>query len=622
MSCYYRQRQKIWVLIVSGIYLTLNPSLVYSNNPEKLPKESQAKIEFITGRSETLSMPSIQGKFSGPDFEITKLSLDAVDRIISKVHDGKPRKLIITLRDRGEEIIVHPDQEVSISGSGEWGKEKIPCSKILSLTISHPNPPLPFVPTYKWLCSFANGKKLPIGWSSKWSVNRSFQGTLGKVSFNLDPTAVENLSFLNHVVTTSCWGEGRFKGWYPKSKTLDAKCRFGHLSIEWSKIKSLKNLIPKRAETTRQYGLSSWFLTLRQGTVLPVLDLNPERETKINGEIQVISFNWNAVDSVTPDSSGLKLKLNNDAEWTMSGSLTAITPYGKMIVACKEIGELKRREDKHYSSSPEDTPGKIRGKLVTVSGREYFSILSELSKAAWVHSDDDYFGHDLFIIDTPPIEFWLSTKALLSYPLKIKKGRLFSENPILKDQPALTGIKSLKFKNFAGEFKVPLKVLKEYIPRPAPGSSSYSRKAGFRIKARSKTGSSGPVAVSKIEFARYPARGWCGTYYKSSYPFQWHRAGQLFFMREKDQARINVEFDKIGKITFENRYGRSRKATLTSTQGGEMKGKIYPGDVTKSFPGVSSWSYDKEGLLGKIGNRAYIFIRFKDVQEIEIEQIG
>lgn len=401
----------------------------------------------------------------------------------------------------------------------------------------------------------------------------------------------------------------------PENANLSGSSAVGSVRIPWVSAASIARVGEEPPLPNFQ---ATWQVTTGGGLVLPVSELLTGEQASVNGEIEVKKLAWDAVASVKSEPAGLRLQFANGTNWSLSGKLTATTPYGKLSFACTAVAQLAR-SDSSVASMVDTAP--VMARVRTVGGGEYAVASPELLGANRAIGDDDYWGYDLFTVSTPPIELWLGSKALLSYRCEAIAGQVVSDHPAVYSHGPLMGFTGLSFRNAAGEFNVPIAALKEFVPQAQPEGVSAEDSRKYRVRVRKGAQTCEPFEASEIRFARYPKYGWSGYYSVSAYPFQWHRESSLLFKRGDDGSRVDVDFDRLSRIELTGAYTAGRKASITNTGGSTLTGEIYPGDVAESH-GVSTWEPAKEGLACKIGPDVYVFVRFKDVSGVEIEHLA
>ena len=94
----------------------------------------KAQIKLLSGKEITLSGAiAVRGRFLTPEFSITSLRI----RAISEFAPLTSGNLSLILRDTDQRFEVTPDKSAIISGTGEWGKERVPFYNIASLKFQH-----------------------------------------------------------------------------------------------------------------------------------------------------------------------------------------------------------------------------------------------------------------------------------------------------------------------------------------------------------------------------------------------------------------------------------------------------------------------------------------------------
>ena len=161
------------------------------------------------------------------------------------------------------------------------------------------------------------------------------------------------------------------------------------------------------------------------------------------------------------------------------------------------------------------------------------------------------------------MELWIDPKKLSSAGFTQEGQRVIFDIPEFDWPVFATKVKDVSFHMDLGKFKMKSKLIKSFVSSSKVAAKKNTGKSTFRIQASNKNQSSPFVEITGLQFARYPKRGWVGSYTKSAYPFQWWRANKLYFTRANDGSRIDVEFDKINSINIQGRYRTNRKAVLT-----------------------------------------------------------
>jgi len=454
------------------------------------------------------------------------------------------------------------------------------------------------------------------------SIN-NLQGKIEDIILDVDIKNIVSISRSpeqNKQFTLSFPGDLKYANFQPQGKRFIASAYFGKLDIPWGSLVSFSQTKPSKKENIKFR--TTWSLTTKRGMEfgLQNLKLNTSRRNKgvLNGEIQVEVLNTNMIRKFVPGSEGLDFQIDEDSFWSLNGMFAAESKLGKVtfntsdVAKLLKVGTLKSRK---YGS--EKSKGGA-GKLITTSGREYLVRNLTINSLKKINSRKAYWGNKLVKISLGQMELWIAPKKLSSASFKKEGQNVIFDMPEFGWPVASTNVKKLSFQTDLGKFNIQSKSLKSFVSSSKIEAKKNTGKSTIRIQASYKNQSSPFVEITGIQFARYPALGWSGFYTKRAYPFQWWRANKLFFTRANDGTRIDVEFDKISSIDILERYRKNRKAVLTNRNGKKLKGAIYPGDVAKSH-GTSTWDYSKEGLLGKISNDTYIFIRFNKVTKINIE---
>jgi len=602
----------------------LVPCLLSMAADQKSKDNSSVEIFLFTGQKKTLTAPlRLTGKFEAPDFAFESLSLDSIVSLVLVENDHGKNNFLLTLFGNKEPFSVRIDEKAEIFGTGEWGKETIALSKIRSLTFSTPKAPSPFKPETKWRCTLTTGKEIVIGWSSKWSSDRAFTGQVGNSSLQLDPDRLTELSNDGNTWTLMSIDRSRLQGWQPKQESLIASSLYGEIKVPWanvSKLSSQRSSASVSKPAAAKPTTADWLVEIAGRFLLTITDIQTGSNDRINDDLNVETLNWAFVNRGIPKPTGVELHLANQKAWMLSGSISGISPFGDLDADCKDITKLERVMPAAKSRKSSDYDKRIVGTITTSTGMEYPVGGPSLAGEDKVADDEDFFGYGMFQVQTPPVEMWLKSESLLSDRLTTVDGKLVSHDPNMERYGPFNGFTAIKFTNPAGRFTLPIERLSVYTPHASPSQSGSlkTQPVKYRITVRDTAGNEFAGEASEIQFARYPSLGWVGSYSKSSYPFQWHLAHALYFMKESDD-RIDVEFDKLKTIEISDYSGSSRNATLTSTQGTHIKGSIYPGDVAKSYPGISNWNSQNEGLLCKLTNGAYVYVPFRKGKIVEIQ---
>ena len=613
------------ILITVSILL----SLFFAKEAKTQQKDdkSTVTIELQGGRNKNFLSPiNIKGKFKCENFTISHLSIEKIESILFIQKQKSENIFVIKLRDAEKTIQGFFSGDAEITGSGEWGKETVAMSTIRSIKISNEGATKPFKPESRWHCIFKNGDQLAIGWASKWSGDSEFLGSIGDGSLNLDIQQVAKLYKSGDLWSISSNDGFSLEGWQPKKESLSTSSPFGGLELTWSKVTELSNESTSFGDSGKKSNTlhpKDWKVEISGRFVLPVSELQTGKKAMINGEIDVKSINWQFIDSTSRKPTGLQINLSNKKCWMLQDSILGNCPVGKVEVPIQHVTKLERLTPFPKNRIPSDYNKGIVATITTVSGSEYAVGDPSLEGGTAVDDDKDFFGYRLFRVSTPPVEMWISSDSLLTGEFSIVDGKIVSHSQMLERFGPLGGFTRIKFSNPGGEFVLHLAKLAKYSPQSSTPqlSASASQKPKYRVMVKDEAGREFSGEVFDIKFARYPKLGWVGSYPKSTYPFQWHRANSLYFKKESGE-RIDVEFSKLKKIHISGNYGSSRPATLTSVRGTQIKGSIYPGDVAKKYPGTSDWNPDKEGLLLGMVDATYVYVPFRKGEIIEIQQIS
>lgn len=620
-----RMKIRMKIVLEALTFLSiLVPCLFSMAADQKSEDKSSVEIFLSTGQKKTLTAPlRLTGRFEASDFSFESLSLDSIVSLVLVENDRGKNNFLLTLLGNEGPLSVRINEKAEIFGAGEWGKETIALSKIRSLKVSTPKAQSFLKPETRWRCSLSTGKEIIIGWNSKWSSDISLAGQIGNSSLQLDPDRLTELSIDGNTWTLVSIDRSRLQGWQPKQESLVASSLYGEIKVPWanvSKLSSQRGSASVSKPVAAKPTASDWLVEIAGRFLLPITDINTGSNVRINDDLNVDTLNWAFVDNGIPKPNGIELHLANKKACMLNGSISGISPFGKLDVDCKDITKLERVTSAAKNRISSDYDKRIVGTITTSTGIEYPAGEPSLAGGDKVENDKDFFGYGMFRVQTPPVEMWLKSESLLSDRLSTVDGKLVSHDPKMERYGSFSGFTAINFTNPAGSFTLPIERLSEYSPQVSPSQSGSmkTQSVKYRISVRDKAGKEFTDEASKIEFARYPDRGWSGYYSKSNYPFQWNLDGTLYFVKESDD-RIDVEFDKIKTIEISDYSDSSRNATLTSIQGTQIKGTIYPGDVSKSNSGISKWDSQKEGLLCKLINGSYVYVPFRKGMIIEIQ---
>lgn len=574
------------------------------------------EILLVGGNKKTLSAPfNLNARFEATDFTITWLSIGGISSLVLDETGREKNIFLLTPAGINEPIHVKVSDQAKVSGSGEWGREIIALSKIQSLTVLSPKAPPPFEPAKnKWSCSFISGKSFFIDWSN------DSEGKIGNASLYLGLARLAEIVRDGQNWTLSCADRSTVQGWRPKHSSFSAQSPYGSIEVPWANIAKLSKQQAPAGDSKNKDAepkVWDWRIEIAGRILLPITDIQPGSNTTWDDDLDIRKLKWDFIDSGVTKPGSLELHLINQKTGVLKGSLTGVTPFGKLVADCKDITKLEKFKPlpKKQTSTKQDK--KIIATVTTSSGNIYPVVTSSLEGGNEVVTNSGFFGYGMLRVQTPPIEIWLPSEHLLRSGLTAVDGKLVSSEQYGK----LEGIAGIKFANPTGEFFLSVKKLVRYAPQ---AFASHSKSHGtvqtgkYRIVVRNAAGKEFAGKVGDIEFARYPSLGWSGMYSTWDYPFQWHRADKLFFKNESGD-RMDVEFAKLRKIEIPGSYDSSRRAVLTSTQGTQIKGFIYPGDVATSYPGISDWDPDKEGLLTRTTDGTYLYIPFSKETIIEIQ---
>lgn len=624
MYCWFMRKRNKSLIFTAATVILLVILCQISNAKEKDVKPS-VRIELIGGQTKTLSSPlRINGKFKTEKFVISYLPIEKLESLVLAENKRGDKNYILKLRGTKETIRVSLSKKAEIYGSGEWGKESIAISRITSLYVTNVADSKPFKPVSKWQCTFTNGKQLIIGWDSKWSRDREFSGQIGAGSLNLDTQQVNKLTQNAGKWVVASKNGFSIEGWQPKQKLLSASSPFGGIEILWVKIAKLVNesVSGKDLESKHKARYEpDWKVKIEGGFVLPVKEMQVGSNAKINDELDIKTLSWNFVYSTTPKSNGLQLNFTNKKSWVFNGEISANSPVGKVQVSSRYITELSRLKPPPRNVTPSNYDKKVVGRITTVGGAVYSVASPSLIGGNVVERESGFWGNDLISIRAgASVEFWIGSSSLLSDGFAIKNSKILSRSSVFGRYGQISGFQAFEFINPAGQFSISLSKLVDYsLKALPPQSKKRKRMAGkYRITVKDAAGKEFTAEINTIEFARRPETAWSGSYYRSSFPLQWHKANILYFKKHSGE-RMDVEFDKLSRIEIIGRYQNSRQAMLTSTQGSSIKGSIYPGDVTKSYPGVAEWDPYREGLLCKMTDGTNIYVPFREGTIINIQ---
>ena len=591
-----------------------------ANSQEKGIKPT-VRIELLGERTKTLSSPlRIKGKFKTENFAISYLPIEKIESLAFAEKQQDEKMFLLKLHGTDKAIRGYFSGDAELTGLGEWGKETVAMNIIKSMQMTNVGDIKPFKPESRWQCTFKSDEQLAIGWTSKWSSDREFLGHIGDGSLNLAVQQVAKL-IRNGDLWTVISNDGlSIEGWQPKKKSLSVSSPFGGLELSWSKVAKLSNESATAGDLkqkTKRSHPTDWRVEIGEKFVLPVRELQTGTKAMINDELNIKSLNWQFVDSTSPKPAGLQLNFSNKKSWMLQGTITGNSSVGKVEASIEHITKLVRLTPSPKNQVPSEYNKRIVGRIITNNGTEYPVAEPSLVGGSRAQNNKNYWGYELYVITATPVELWVESALILSHTLFNKDKKLLSNNPLLKQYGPLEGFTGIAFVNPVGNFTLPVTKLIKYLPQTQKATSDKISPANYRITVRDAKENEFTTKITTIQFIRYPKTGWTGSYTRSAYPFQWHRASELFFKKDSGE-RMNVHFNKLSKIEIIGRYNSNRHAILTSTKGSLIEGSIYPGDVAKSH-GVATWNPHAEGLLCQTINGMYFFVRFNDVNTIKMD---
>ena len=599
------------------------------------------QIEFLDGKKATLSSPlHIKGAFETENYGFHPL-IDTIESIDRSDDQMNPKGFILKLRIVDTPIKGAFSKNSDITGSGDWGDETFSINEIQSMRVTNAEDIKPAELSTKWRCTFTNGEQLTIDQPGKFfgKIFGDVTGSVGKAQVSLDFSRITNIRKTNDTLSISGSNGFMLDGFKPGLEAIRVFTVYKqYVELTWDKIADITKLDESEKASTTPHTNAftpAWQMVVDNSLTMPLLDLQTGSKAEINNELNVHSLNWNFIDAVTPNSTWLQLHLHNGDSLLFGGNLVGSCPVGSFTAPARHITGLTRLGPPPQNRLPMEYTGKVSAAIATTNGAEYPVVHATLKGGDPVIDDKDFWGHDLIIIKSDPVEFWLDPQSALSHNLARKDDEVISEYPDFASFKFYNLAEELEFVNPAGKFSISIKKLSKYtVTAPAPSSGDLSPRK-YKINVRDYQNRAFEAEVTDIQFARYPSLAWSGTYFSSSFPFQWHRDPFLIIKkREKSQsslfaksaddfdAEINIHFDKLSSIKFTRSYFANRKAVLRNNRGAVLNGSIYPGPVAEQFPGVTKWDPNKEGLLCEITNRLYVFIRFCNVVEVEITDIA
>jgi|GEM_PF-4710558 len=574
-------------------------------------------LVLARGGKKTLESPiRITGRFRAAEFTITRLP---IERVVSLQRDTAVRRgdaFKLTLAGTATQVdVVAEDAE--ISGSGEWGTEKIALGKIVSIQVMNATEPKSATEAQEWDCQLLSGQSLSLTWNSKWSRERSLSGKLVEAVLNLDSEKLSGITRNGNDLTIICGDGFQVEGWEPKQAAISASSPFGSVEVPWSNVRRLSKADSHPTSPAATTTGGDWRVKMKGGHSLPLTDIAAGPRATLNGDLTVESLNWDFIDSATRTQNGLELQLNNGKSWMLEGTLSGKTPCGEMQTPIEALTSLERMREPPKDRIPREYKGTVIASLTTATGNEYPVVDPSLLGGTRAEKDDDQWGHDLFRVKAPPVEFWLTSTELLSGTISFKEGEMFPLDQALAQYAPLSGFTGIEFGNPAGKFSIAIAIASEYTKQATSRSVQRNNNRGtYTLRVSDSEGRTFSAQVTSVQFARRPATGWSGSYTRWQYPLKWHKSHELLFKKQTGD-RADIEFKKLAKIEIQGSYRYSRRAKLTSAQGSSIEGTIYPGDSTKSHPGVARWDSSREGLLCRMVDGTYLYIPFAGGTTVE-----
>lgn len=608
-----KRSRTVWIKLIISVALVLTFA-----TPTKGAGKDPAIIKIATtdGKQLTLTGPFYGYwifKVNNLIFNFDKDTLKQFKRVTNEKFDITTQEGTIM-----QGIPQKPDG--FISGKGEWGEMKVAWNKINQLEIITQ-------PISSSKDSSSQGKSKPQ-WNLSTEDGMSLDLTLlssrpwkfDHQDFEID-IDIKYLMSLERMPNSSDY---RIKGvdgsiligsLREKNFEVSGTSYWGHVSLPISTLAAIVRTSatadPKTSAEADKPSPASILIISNAGASFKAWDVNPNSITF--HDLSLKEIHWSNVKSAKRGDSGLQLTDAKGSSLDLNnGKLSGSFSLGHFFIPTKSINLIQSTLKPKALASAKNIIAKVTlldGFILTVSNVDIDSQVD--THSAWLEG---------FIeLKKNGLHYWLKEEVALKKGFQVVNGRLqtdvgLSVNDFDKPTWKLTLNTSL------ASYQCEAPAIQKLYPVPLSKSSPTKKTGSILVTIQSESKEPMQFKTSRIQFVNYPATAWTGSYYISSWPFQWWREDYIEVVPENDNVKMQINIDKLRNIAVTgNTY--TRKLNFTSRNGNELMATHIWDDLNKdSKKGPSQWAKEKEGIvLDLIEKELYVFIPFMAISKIAIE---
>jgi len=394
------------------------------------------------------------------------------------------------------------------------------------------------------------------------------------------------------------------------TSTFRFECAWGSVVIPRANLRSLRRVGPPPTDAVARQ--PEWRITATDGSSLDVASV--EGLTARAYGLDLTDFSWAAAVRVekAPDGKALIAHLSSGGQATLQGDLRGGSAFGQCRISVERTAALTRL-----------TPGPAVAPAAAFSpeGSLYLRDGTAVPLASPTITSCDYnrCSAKRLCLSSPTNDWWVEQGLALKQGFAKRDGQLVVEGltPVVRGTPVSRASMRMTGVSRAGGVRIELESEEFAGYRPAKVAAPtvvVAPRKSVTVRIVARGGEATTLEASpELQFARYPATCWTGTY--SYWPFGWYMDGCLTVKAPAGQREVG--FQKLAKIEIPEPYGSGRTVSLLARSGEAMTATVYPGDTNeKTKSGPSAWDSAREGILCSLADGLQAFIPFARVKEI------
>jgi len=614
------KRMKLFPNVVAMIYLTVATAIPFTGSAQAqdaTPVPARvAQVETTDGRVIRLEEPlAMEGEWQIRELAVLRFTLDYLQQI-ERTDAGT---FMLTTTD-GAQTEGVPSAEATLAGQGEWGRETLPLSSIRRVTLEGSSPP-PDLASVDGSVQVETVSGLAFRLTDFYTEGELLVGSL-----RVDPDSgdIQTLERSGDWTFTAQATDGE-----SAEMLLDEWATTNlHGDTIWGSICSLPYSALQRFVVEEQgYDFSAPApgspvvqIEALDGQTAHLLgaysrgDLRAGAGEWQTGQFEVKNILFDRLQQIertgvdtfaVTDRESATIDLTAGAEAELVGTHT----WGRARLPFSAIQRITVPE-----AQPSPSSGAV-GTLELGDGSSWMIeplALEDIAPPQPRNSNEKGDWDMLLLAD--PVEYWIGDSFWMGYGFSQQEGRFTipcGAEPCPGGE-VLGG--SLRFAMNGLELTVPLDQVRQYAP--ATGAPAMTLQPRWSVTITGWDGQSVTLPFTYLAYTRYPKTCWSGWYAAS--PFHWY-TDTLLPVIKPDGTRLDIDFERLARIEWPQRYDSQRLATVTSTQGSSLSVTIFPGSTNEETKkGPASWSPYYEGLLGTVVEGYQVFIPLPNISKIEL----